>query len=129
MWFFEWLAETFGDIASTFTTIAEKARDIWFVGGTLGDWFDTVAGWFRDVSDYFVEADRWAEDLRVQIASFLTWDGIRDRLELYFPFVTWTAGDFLDWFWDLFVEKLSNFLEARLDWVWRVGERVLNKLW
>lgn len=129
MWFFESLANVLGTIASTFRTIAEYARDIWFVGETIGDWFDTVAYWFDDAQWYMEEVDSWADDIAAVIGQYLTWDGIRSQLEDWLPWLNWTSGDWTEWLFDQIIDRLASWFEDRTDWVWTVGEKVLNRLW
>lgn len=129
MWAFYELGCFLARIRPYIESLANVTHDIWFVGPTLGRLFDILAVEIGAVELYFFRVYLWSEDLEDRLTDVFSWDAIRAKIEDYFPLVRFNLGDILDLTWEYFITKLEYFLEDHLDWVWKVGEKVLNKLW
>jgi len=129
MLIFDALRSLFLTLAGIFHKIRNIALEIWFVGDRIAPFFYELRDRFNDAAFEMLQLSLWAGGIESQVKDFLTWDKILDKLFLTFPILKFSSRDFLDWIWDLLVVKAEQFLEDRLDWVWRVGGKVLDKLW
>jgi len=128
MWFLKSLADFFLWLFRTLWDLAGDVEQIWSIGGTLAEWVKDIASGVLDAEGYVRELDKWADDLMAQIRDFLSWDSIKAKIEDWLPFVAWTAGDWVDFLWWRWLWAFEDWLETRLNWVWDIGYKVLNKL-
>ena len=129
MWFLKSLADVLLWLFRTLWDVAGKIPALIDIGGWLSGFLKDVASHVLDAEGYIRELDEWADDLVAQVRDFLTWEGIKDRIVLWLPWVNWGAREWVDFLWWRWVFAFEDWLEARLDWVWRVGYRLLDKLW
>lgn len=135
---FEAVGDVFIDIGWQCYELYIWAYDIEGQVSTIVSW-DTLKFWilgnFPILQWSLWDLLDWIRNELVWAFPIITWsvadlyNYVKGWIEWYHPILTWTPWEIVDNIWDAFVAKLESWLEVRTDWVLRVGEKTLDKMW
>lgn len=59
----------------------------------------------------------------------MTWGEIRAYVEELIPDWNWSPWEIVDNIWDTLIDRIKWWFEEQEEWLYKLGERILDRVW